>query len=140
FHRDIAHRLASGVQACCVDHGLSISAIEDFLVPGAWELPLAAQWIAQTGKFSALVVVGAVIRGETAHFDYVAGQCAEGCRQVMLKYDLPIGFGVLTTENREQALSRSGSGRDNKGWEATRAALEMVALNQRLRSSEQTLI
>jgi 6,7-dimethyl-8-ribityllumazine synthase len=94
-------------------------------VPGSFELPLAAQAVAKSGSFDAIVCLGAVIRGETAHFDFVAGQCAAGLQQVQLETGVPIAFGVLTTENLLQALERSGGSLGNKGAEAVETAIEM---------------
>ena len=96
-------------------------------VPGAFEIPLAAKTLAETGRVDAVVTLGAVIRGDTAHFDFVAGECARGIQDAQLATGVPIVFGVLTTENLEQALERSDD-RDNKGEEAAKVALEMVAI------------
>jgi 6,7-dimethyl-8-ribityllumazine synthase len=96
-------------------------------VPGAFELPLAADRLAASGRFDAIIALGAVIRGGTPHFDYVAGSCAEGLSRVALDRGVPVAFGVLTTDNVEQALERAGSGEGNKGFDAAVTALEMAA-------------
>jgi 6,7-dimethyl-8-ribityllumazine synthase len=99
-----------------------------FEVPGAFELPLLLQALANTENFEAAVALGVVIRGETSHFDYVAGEASAGIREVMLKTGLPIGFGLLTTENEEQAEARAGGKVGNKGYDAAVVALEMATL------------
>jgi len=95
-------------------------------VPGAYELPIAAQKIAQSGKFDAIIALGAVIRGGTPHFDFVAGECNKGLAQVSLEHNIPVSFGVITTDSIEQAIERSGTKAGNKGAEAAMGALEMV--------------
>ncbi|WP_108649814.1 6,7-dimethyl-8-ribityllumazine synthase [Dongshaea marina] len=95
-------------------------------VPGAFEIPLASKRLAASGKFDAVVALGCVIRGGTAHFEYVAGECTKGVAQVSLQHDVPIAFGVLTTENIEQAIERAGTKAGNKGAEAALCALEMI--------------
>ncbi|MDO6620438.1 MULTISPECIES: 6,7-dimethyl-8-ribityllumazine synthase [unclassified Shewanella] len=106
-------------------------------VPGAVELPLAARRIAASGKFDGIVALGAVIRGGTPHFDLVAGECNKGLAQVALEYDIPVSFGVLTTDTIEQAIERSGTKAGNKGTEAALGLLEMVNVLQEL---EQQLV
>lgn len=95
-------------------------------VPGAYELPIAAQRIAQSNKFDAIIALGAVIRGGTPHFDFVAGECNKGLAQVSLEHNIPVSFGVITTDSIEQAIERSGTKAGNKGAEAAMGALEMV--------------
>jgi 6,7-dimethyl-8-ribityllumazine synthase len=102
-------------------------------VPGAFELPLAADTLAASGDYDAVIALGAVIRGGTPHFDYVAGECARGISQVGLKHGLPVIFGVLTTDDVDQALERAGSGEGNKGFDTAVAALQMIALLDRIR-------
>ena len=101
-------------------------------MPGAYEIPLAAKRIAQLAQYEAAVTLGAVIKGDTPHFDFVAGECARGIADVSLEYDLPIGFGVLTVNTVDQALARAEKGEANKGREATLAALEMADLLSKL--------
>jgi 6,7-dimethyl-8-ribityllumazine synthase len=102
-------------------------------VPGAYELPLIADELARSGKNDAVIALGAVIRGGTPHFDYVAGECSRGIAQVGLKHRLPTIFGVLTTDNIDQSLERAGSGSGNKGFDTAIAALQMISLLDRLR-------
>ena len=128
FNESIGKRLVEGALDCLRRHGVADSDISVVWVPGAYELPAAAQRLAASGEVDALVCVGAVIRGETAHFDYVAGHAAAGIGEIATRTGLPIGFGVLTTENSEQALERAGGKAGNKGFEAARAALEMMNL------------
>jgi 6,7-dimethyl-8-ribityllumazine synthase len=110
------------------------SNIDVVWVPGAYEIPLAAHTMALSGRYDALVALGAVIRGETAHFEYVAGPCADGIARVQLETGVPIGFAVLTTENVEQAVARSGPDAGNKGEEAAIGAIEMVNVLNAIRN------
>ena len=105
-------------------------------VPGAFELPLAARKLAGSGQFDAVVCLGAVIRGETAHFDFVAGQAARGIQDVMAQTGVPVAFGVLTTENLSQALERAGGKHGNKGWDAAVAAMQMASVLEQLPKKE----
>jgi 6,7-dimethyl-8-ribityllumazine synthase len=104
-------------------------------VPGAFELPLAALKAAQSGKFDAVIALGVVIRGETPHFDFVAGEAARGLAQASAEFDVPVALGLLTTDTMEQAESRAGGDHGNKGWDAALAALEMADLFDRLDAS-----
>jgi len=113
-------------------HGAAPDDIDLVWVPGAWELPIVARRLLATDRYDALVAVGAVIRGETPHFDYVAGEAARGLATASAEYDRPIGFGVLTCDTMEQAESRAGGSHGNKGWDAAMAALEMADLLDRL--------
>lgn len=113
-----------GAKRCFSEHGARLT--DTYVVPGAFELPLAAKLLAATDVYDGIVCLGCVIRGETAHFDYVAGEAARGIQQVALDTEVPIGFGVLTTEDVAQAQARSGEGTDNKGWEVARSVIEMV--------------
>jgi 6,7-dimethyl-8-ribityllumazine synthase len=133
FNETITDRLVAGAQACLLAHGVAEDAIEQISVPGAFELPLAARLAADTGRFDAIVALGCVIRGETAHFDFVAGPASDGLARVSLDSGVPIGFGLLTTETPEQAYARAGGALGNKGWEAAEVALELADLAQRLR-------
>ena len=101
-------------------------------MPGAWELPLVAQEIARAGSVDAIIALGAVIRGETPHFDYICSECAAGLSRVSLQYALPVAFGVLTCDTVEQAQARSGDNAENKGSEAAIAAVEMAQVLRRL--------
>ncbi len=109
-------------------HGVDEENITIYYAPGAFEFPLAAQKIVATGKFDAVIALGAVIRGGTPHFDYVAGECTKGLAQVSLNAGVPVTFGVLTVDSIEQAIERSGTKAGNKGEEAAKTALEMVSL------------
>jgi 6,7-dimethyl-8-ribityllumazine synthase len=115
-----------------VRHGVKDDAIELIRVPGAWEIALAAHKLANSGKYAAVIALGAVIRGSTPHFDYVAGECAKGLAQSAYSSGVPVAFGVLTTDSIEQAIERSGTKAGNKGVDAALAALEMVNLYGKL--------
>ena len=128
FHSDICEQLVTGAVEALQQAGVAAEAIGVYRVPGAFELPLILQAIANTERFDAAVALGVVIRGETAHFDYVAGEAARGVREVMLKTGLPIGFGLLTTDNEEQARERAGGRLGHKGREAAWVALELATL------------
>lgn len=130
FNGLITEPLLGGARAYLAGHG--VEKIEVVHVPGSWELPLAIGWMAQSGRFDALVALGCVIRGGTPHFEYVAGEMAKGLAQAQNTHGLPVGFGVLTTDSLEQALERAGSKMGNKGWEAAAASLEMALLRRRL--------
>src|SRR6185369_2285979 len=114
-------------------HGVKESDVTVAWVPGAFEIPVAAKRCAASGAFDAVIALGAVIRGDTAHFEYVAGPCAEGLQQAQLETGVPVVFGVLTTENLDQALERSDLEGDNKGEESARTALEMADLLRQVR-------
>lgn len=128
--------ITQSLEAKCVEGlreaGLAPEQIEHCLVPGCFEIPLAAQQLAATGRFDALIALGAVIRGETLHFDLVANECARGVMKVSLKFNLPIIFEVLATKNRRDAAARAGNNRSNKGFEAARAALASLAALARI--------
>jgi len=128
FNELITDKLLTGARACLLQHGVAETALDVIWVPGAWELPGAALHAAHSGRYAGLVAVGCVIRGETPHFDYVAGEAARGLAGVTVETGVPIGFGVLTTDTVEQALARSGGNKGNKGWEAALSALEMADL------------
>jgi 6,7-dimethyl-8-ribityllumazine synthase len=132
FNDLITNRLLDGASNGLALHGVVEDDVTVAWVPGAFEIPLAAKTMAGSGRYDAVVTLGAVIRGDTAHFEYVAGPCADGVQQAQLETGIPIVFGVLTTENLDQALERSAEN-DNKGEEAVRTALEMVDLLRRLR-------
>ncbi|MGQ0617063.1 MAG: 6,7-dimethyl-8-ribityllumazine synthase [Acidimicrobiia bacterium] len=133
FNSHVTVRLLEGARRGLERCGSTAEVTE--WVAGAFELPLAAQVVAASGRVDAVVCLGCVIRGETAHFDYVAGQCASGLQQVQLGTGVPVGFGVLTTEDLDQALARSlGPGHHNAGEQAVFAAVEMTLLARRFRS------
>lgn len=128
FNQAVTDRLLAGALEALAKHGVAEDAIDVATVPGAFELPLCAQRMASTGRYDALVCLGAVVRGETPHFNFVAGEAARGLAEVARAHDVPIGFGILTTETMAQALARAGGDRGNKGYEAAVTALEMVQL------------
>jgi 6,7-dimethyl-8-ribityllumazine synthase len=132
FNDFIVASLLKGATAAWSAHGGAPQDLTVVRVPGAFELPVVARKLAASGKFDALVALGCVIRGDTPHFDYVAGECARGLQLASLESGLPIAFGVLTVENREQALERAAVGGMNKGGAALECALEMAALMARL--------
>ena len=134
FNSRIGDQLVAGALECLRRHGVEPGDIQLVRVPGAWEIPQAAEEIAAAGKVDALVAVGVVIRGETPHFDYICSACSQGLARVAERHRLPVGFGVLTCDTSEQAQERAGGKAGNKGWEAAIAALEMADLFARLRA------
>jgi 6,7-dimethyl-8-ribityllumazine synthase len=133
WYDDILDGLIDGALQTLHEAGAEARNITLIRVPGAFELPLALEHAAASGKYDALVALGCVIRGGTPHFEYVAGECARGVGQVMLSYRLPVAFGVLTTDTLKQARGRSRAGRDNKGREAAEAAVRMLSVLRQLR-------
>ena len=123
YNELVTVRLLDGARECLRDKGVPEARVDVIWVPGAFELPVAAETAAASGRYAALVALGCVIRGETPHFDYVAGEAARGLGNVALAHQLPIGFSVLTTETLEQAIARAGGASGNKGYEAAAAAL-----------------
>ena len=115
-----------GAVDALVRHGVSKGDITIIRAPGAFEIPLVAQKVAQKGEFAAIIALGAVIRGGTPHFEYVAGECTKGLAQVMMQHSIPVAFGVLTVDSIEQAVERAGTKMGNKGAEAAMSSLEMV--------------
>ena len=136
FNGIVTSKLVEGARSAFERHGVDDQDVEIAWAPGAFELPLVAQRLASSGQFDAVVCLGAVIRGETPHFEYVAGECARGVQRVTLDTGVPCIFGVLTTETLEQALDRSGGKHGNKGWEAAAAAIEMASLLDELPKRE----
>jgi 6,7-dimethyl-8-ribityllumazine synthase len=132
FNDLITDRLLSGARDSLIRHGVDAASISEAWVPGAFELPLVAKTLAASGEYDAVICLGAVIRGATSHYDLVAGQCAAGVQAAQLETGVPIAFGVLTTDNIEQALERAGSKAGNKGAEAATTAIEMADLLRQL--------
>jgi len=132
FNGEVVARLLAGAEAALARHRVDPASVTLVRVPGAFEIPLAAQRLATLGGVDALITLGAVVRGETPHFDYVAGECARGVARVALDAGLPVIFGVLTADTMAQALARAGGEHGNKGEEAALAALEMASLLRRL--------
>ena len=128
FNEAIVRRLVEGAQEALVRHGADADAVGVAWAPGAFELPLVAQALASGGRYDAVICLGAIIRGATAHFDYVAGPVASGCARVMLDTGVPVMFGVLTVDTLDQAWERAGTKAGNKGAEAASGAIEMVNL------------
>lgn len=128
FNSFVVESLLEGAIDTLTRHGIKNEQIEIIRVPGAFELPLAVKKIADKGKYDAIIALGAVIRGGTPHFEYVAGECVKGIAQVALDSAIPVSFGVLTVDTIEQAIERSGTKAGNKGGEAALSAMEMVSL------------
>ena len=134
FNSFITERLLGGALDALTRHGVEASAIEIVKVPGSWEMPVVAAEIARQKKHDGLICLGAVIRGDTPHFDYVAGEAAKGLGQVSMQTGVPVAFGVLTTNTLEQAIDRAGAKSGNKGFDAAITAIEMANVMRRLRS------
>lgn len=132
FNDFITSRLLEGALDALARTGVADEDISVVRVPGAFEIPLAAKWLSASGHFNAVICLGAVIRGETPHFDYIAGEAAKGISQLSMEFSMPVVFGLLTTDNIEQAIERAGSNSGNKGFEAAMAAVEMASLNDEL--------
>jgi 6,7-dimethyl-8-ribityllumazine synthase len=130
FYEDLAERLVSGARAELEAAG--VTEIDVFDVPGAFELPLAAKYAAESGRYAGVVCLGAVIRGETSHYDHVCAEAAHGIARVSLDTGVPCAFGVVTVESMEQALARTGDGKRHQGRDAARATLAMAALRAEL--------
>lgn len=132
FNDFICSKLVEGAMDALVRHGASDEQISLIRVPGAFEMPLAAKKMAQSGQYDAVICLGAVVRGSTPHFDYVAAEVSKGIATVGLESGIPVTFGVLTTDNLEQAIERAGSKSGNKGYDAAVAAIEMANLFREL--------
>ncbi len=132
FNEIVTRKLLDGALAALDAHGVAAGDIDVVWVPGAFELPLAALRLAGSRTFDAVICLGAVIRGETAHFDHVAGQAAAGIREAAMATGIPVSFGVLTTEDLEQAMDRAGGKHGNKGWDAATTAIEVASLLEQL--------
>jgi 6,7-dimethyl-8-ribityllumazine synthase len=132
FNEFVVDRLVQGALDLLRRHGVSEKQIDIVRVPGAFDMPVVARKLAVSRRYDAIVALGAVIRGETAHFDYVAGECASGLARVSSDTGIPVAFGVLTTENTEQAIDRAGGKAGNKGADAAASAIELVNLLRRL--------
>jgi 6,7-dimethyl-8-ribityllumazine synthase len=130
FYEELAQRLVAGAQEAFAQAGAGEADVFD--VPGAFELPLAAQFAARTGRYEGVVCVGAVIRGETDHYDYVCAEAARGIQDVQLRTGVPCGFGVLTVDTMEQALARAGGGKRDSGRHAAEAVLALAAIRRQL--------
>jgi 6,7-dimethyl-8-ribityllumazine synthase len=129
FNETVTGQLHAGALEVLNDFGVNYFEVS---VPGAVEIPLAVQWLIEMKKCDAVIALGAVVRGETPHFDFVCNSVERGCSELQLKYNVPVAFGVLTTEDGHQALARSGGAKGNKGKESAFVALEMLALKEEL--------
>jgi 6,7-dimethyl-8-ribityllumazine synthase len=136
YNELITTRLLDGALALCAEAGLARDAIDVIWVPGAFELPVAAAAAAETGRYACLVALGAVIRGDTPHFEYVAGEAARGLNDVAVGRGVPVGFGVLTVDTMQQALDRAGGAAGNKGHEAAAAALQAADVIAQMRGPD----
>jgi 6,7-dimethyl-8-ribityllumazine synthase len=132
FNEVLVAKLVDGALDCLRSHGMGDEDLDLVWVPGAFELPFVARRLAATGEYDAVVCLGAVVRGETAHFDFVAGESARGIRRAAEDTGVPVVFGVLTTDTFEQAMDRAGGKHGNKGWDAAMSALEMASLQEQL--------
>ncbi|HUG02972.1 MAG TPA: 6,7-dimethyl-8-ribityllumazine synthase [Steroidobacteraceae bacterium] len=132
FNESIVERLLGGAVETLLQHGAAPSALSIVRVPGAFDLPVIARKVAEAGRPDAIIAVGAVIRGETAHFNYVAGECASGLARIADDTGIPIAFGVLTTDSVEQAEERAGGGEGNRGADAALAAIRLATLIRKL--------
>jgi len=132
FNETVTRALVDGALDALVRHGVSFDDIDVIWVPGAWELPLAARHAMASDRYEAIVALGAVIRGDTPHFDFVAGEASRGLADASRDSEIPLGFGLLTCDTMEQALARCGGEHGNKGWDASIAALEMADLMAQL--------
>jgi 6,7-dimethyl-8-ribityllumazine synthase len=136
FNELVVGKLVEGALACLSAHGVAEDDVDVAWAPGAFELPLVARTLAESGSYDAVVCVGAVIRGETPHFDFVAAEAARGIREAAEVTGVPVAFGILTTDTVEQALDRAGGKHGNKGWDAAATALEMASLLEALPKPE----
>lgn len=136
YNELITTKLLDGARACCRDAGITDSAVDVVWAPGAFELPSLAAAAAESGRYAAIVALGAVIRGDTPHFEFVAGEAARGLGDVAVRYRMPVAFGVLTVDSMQQALDRAGGAAGNKGYEAAAAALEAADVIGRIRSAD----
>ena len=134
FNSLVTENLLAGALAGLRRHGVAPTAVTVVKVPGSWELPLTLATLAATKKFDGLIALGAVVRGDTPHFDYVAGEAAKGIGSAMMQAEIPIVFGVLTTNTLEQALDRAGAKSGNKGYDAAQTVIEMANLLRELRA------
>ena len=136
YNEAVTSRLVRGAGSCLRHYGARPGDVEVFHCPGAFELPQVAGLLARTRSWDAIICLGAVIRGETAHFEYVASECARGIQAVAMTHNVPVMFGVLTTDTEKQALERAGGKLGNKGWEVALAALQMIGLFRSIKRSQ----
>ena len=127
FNEDVTRRLLAGAERCLTERGVPMDRVDVCWVAGAWELPVVVRGLVATGRYEAVAALGAVIRGETLHYEIIAGESARGLMAVAVEYGVPVGFGVLTCDTEEQALARAGGAEGNKGYDAVAAALDAAA-------------
>lgn len=132
FNGLVVERLVAGALECFASHGLGPEAVTVVWAPGSFELPLLARRLATSGRYDGVACLGAVIRGETAHFDFVAAEAARGIQQVAMETDVPVAFGVLTTDTLEQALDRAGGKHGNRGWDSATTLMRMASVLDQL--------
>jgi 6,7-dimethyl-8-ribityllumazine synthase len=138
FNEAVTRALLDGALDALVKHGAAFDDVDVYWVPGAWELPLAVRHAMASERYDAVVALGAVIRGETPHFDYVAGEASRGLAEASLDSEIPVGFGLLTCDTMEQALARCGGAHGNKGWDAALAALQMADLLDQMEVADES--
>jgi 6,7-dimethyl-8-ribityllumazine synthase len=138
FNEDVTQKLMDGAMDALVRHGAALDDIDVVWVTGAWELAVAVRRLLSMDRYDAVLALGAVVRGETPHFDYVAGESARALQQAAAEFETPVAFGVLTCDTTAQALARAGGDHGNKGWDAAMAALEMIDLLDRLDAADST--
>lgn len=136
FNETVTTRLAEGAVEALVRHGADFGDVDVCWVPGAWELPIATRRVLASGRYDGVVAVGAVIRGETPHFDFVAGEAARGLAEASREFDAPVTLGLLTTDTLAQAEARAGGDHGNKGWDSAVALLEMLDLFDRIEPAD----
>ncbi|HVO35591.1 MAG TPA: 6,7-dimethyl-8-ribityllumazine synthase [Gemmatimonadales bacterium] len=127
FNEDVTRRLLNGAERCLAERRVGAGRVDVHWVAGAWELPVVVRGLVATGRYEAVAALGAVIRGETLHYEIIAGESSRGLMAVAVEYGVPVGFGVLTCDTEEQALARSGGAEGNKGYDAVAAALDAAA-------------
>ncbi|MDQ3696459.1 MAG: 6,7-dimethyl-8-ribityllumazine synthase [Gemmatimonadota bacterium] len=132
FNEGIVQRLVDGAMDALTRHGAAFENVDVAWVPGAWELPAGARRLMTSERYHAIIAVGAVVRGDTPHFEYVAGEASRGLAAASAEFDIPVGFGLLTCDDMPQAEARAGGEHGNKGWDAAIAAMEMADLFDRL--------
>ena len=132
FNDFISSKLLDGALDYLMRQGVYHNQIDIYWVPGAFEIPLVAKKVAKTKKYDGIICLGAVIRGDTPHFNFVAAEATKGIAQVMLSEELPVAYGILTTDNVDQAIERAGTKSGNKGWQAAEAVLEMISLLKKI--------
>jgi 6,7-dimethyl-8-ribityllumazine synthase len=137
FNKNITEKLLEGAERCLNEHNIPKKNLRVVYCPGAFELPQVANMLAAQKKWNAIICLGAVIRGDTPHFEYVAAETARGIQNVALHHSVPVVFGVLTTNNEQQAVDRTGGTEGHKGWDAALTAIEMAALFQTLKKKSQ---